>query len=83
MPRLPKQAKTNYSLRRRFFTEIGEPKEWIDFGKGEFKDIETVQDQIKTLASGKKKVEIEFMLNGQLCNYKGEETGKTIIYEKR
>ena len=83
MPKLPKQQKTNYSLRRRFFHETGTPLDWQDSGNGIFKDIETVQSQIKMLANRGRKVEIEFMKAGELCGYDGNETGKTIIYETR
>jgi hypothetical protein len=78
-----KQKKTDYSLKRRFFSETGNPHEWIDFGKGEFTDLETVQSQIKTLASQSRKVEIEFIREGKLRDYQGNETGKTMIFDKR
>ena len=79
---LPK-SKPDYSLRRRFFSEIGTPQEWKDYGKGMFTDLETVQKQIKMLASTSRKVEIEFIHNNKLCGYDGKETGKTIIYNKK
>lgn len=82
MPKLPTQSKTNYSIRRRFFTETGQPLEWQDSGQGLF-DLATVQKQIKLLAGTSRKVEIELVKGGKLIGYNGEETGKTIIYEKR
>lgn len=82
MPRIPTQSKPNYSIRRRFFTETGQPLEWQDSGQGLF-DLETVQKQIKLLAGTSRKVEIELVKDGKLIGYNGEETGKTIIYEKR
>lgn len=82
MPKLPTPPKTNYSLRRRFFDYFGRPMKWQDTGKGVF-DLETVQRQIRTLAAGNKKVEIEFIYNGKLCGFDGNETGATIILEKR
>ena len=81
MPRIPTQSKPNYSIRRRFFTETGHPMEWQDKGEGTF-DLETVQRQIKLLAGTTRKVEIEIVKDGKLLGYNGEETGKTIIYEK-
>lgn len=82
MPTLPPKPKLNYSLRRRFFNEINQPLEWQDSGKGTF-DLETVQKQIKMLAGTSRRVEIELVKDGKLLGYNGEETGKTIIYEKR
>lgn len=83
MPKLPKQVKTDYSLRRRFFTKMGEPLEWQDFGCGQWQGIELAQKQINTLAIRNRKVEIEFIYNGKLCGYDGKETGKTIMYLTR
>lgn len=82
MPKQPPKPKLNYSIRRRFFTEINQPLEWQDSGQGTF-DLETVQNQIKMLAGTSRKVEIELVKDGKLLGYNGEETGKTIIYEKR
>lgn len=81
MPRKPTQ-KTNYSIRRRFFSEIGTPLEWQDTGYGIF-DLETVQRQIKTLASVSRKVEIELIKDGKLIGYSGSEIGQSMIFEKR
>ena len=83
MSRLPPKSKPDYSLRRRFFTETGQPLDWQDKGEGTFTDLNTVQRQIKMLAGTTRKVEIEFIRDGTLRGYNGEETGKTIIYEKR
>lgn len=83
MPKLPPKPTLNYSLRRRFFTEIGEALDWTDYGRGTFTDIETVHLQIKKLASIPRKVEIEFILNGKKCGFDGKETGENIIYDKR
>jgi hypothetical protein len=83
MPKLPKQVKTDYSLRRRFFTKMGEPLEWQDFGCGQWQGIELAQEQINTLAIRNRRVEIEFIHEGKLCGYDGKETGKTIIYLTR
>lgn len=77
------KTKTNYSLRRRFFNQLGEPLDWQDYGHGEWKGLDTVQDQIKGLANRGRKVEIEFVHNGKLCGFDGSETGKTMIFEKR
>lgn len=82
MTKLPTQSKPNYSIRRRFFTETGQPLEWQDSGQGVF-DLPTVQNQIKMLCQSSRKVEIELVKGGKLIGYNGEETGKTIIYEKR
>lgn len=79
---LPK-SKPNYSLRRRFFNQIGEPLAWQDYGQGYFTDLETVQRQIKILASVGRKVEIEFVKDGILRDYQGNEIGRSIIYDKR
>lgn len=83
MPRLPPKPKLNYSLRRRFFDQIGRPLDWQDYGHGEFTNIETVQRQIKMLASNSRKVEIEFIHEGIMKDYQGNETGQTMIFEKR
>jgi hypothetical protein len=83
MPRQPIKSKWDYSLRRRLFTEIGEPMAWTDHGHGMFMSIEIIQSQIRMLASVSRKVEIEFIWNGKLCGYDGQETGTTIIYKKR
>lgn len=83
MPKQPPKPKLNYSLRRRFFNEINQPLEWIDYGQGQFTDLETVQKQIKMLAGTSRRVEIEFIYNGTLRGFDGSITGKTIIYEKR
>jgi hypothetical protein len=83
MARLPSKSKPDYSLRRRFFTQIGKPLQWTDHGHGMFTDLETVQRQIQTLASVSRKVEIEFIWMGKKCRYDGKETGETIIYNKR
>jgi hypothetical protein len=72
--------KTDYSLRRRFFTKMGEPLEWQDSGFGQWQGIELAQEQINTLAIRNRRVEIEFIHEGKLCGYNGKETGKTIIY---
>lgn len=80
MPRKPTQQ-TNYSIRRRFFNEIGLPLEWQDSGSGVF-DLDTFQSQIKMLCQVSRKVEIEVVKDGKLIGYSGNETGKTIIYEK-
>lgn len=82
MPRLPPQSKPDYSIRRRFFNEIGQPLDWQDYGHGVF-DLATVQKQIKMLCQCSRKVEIELVKDEKLLGYNGEETGKTIIYEKR
>ena len=74
-----------YTLRRRFFTQQGEPKEWQDFGKGDFTDIKTVQRQIMILKSNyiNQAVEVEFMLGDKLMDFNGNETGETILYRRR
>jgi len=81
---LPK-SKTDYSLRRRFYSVDGKPLKWIDYGFGMFIGLHTVQNQIKILTKNypSKKIEIEFILQGELCGFDGEITGKTIIYDKR
>lgn len=80
---MAKKIKTDYSLRRRFFSQIGVPLEWRDYGVGSWTDLQTVQSQIKVLASAGRRVEIEFIRDGRLCGYDGNESGKSIIYEKR
>lgn len=76
------QPKTNYSLRRRFFSMFGQPLEWTDYGHGIF-DLETVQRQIRTLASVNRKVEIELKYDGTLRDYEGKITNKSLIYHKK
>lgn len=83
MAKRQKQPKPDYSLKRRFFNQIGEPLDWKDYGLGIWTDLETIQRQIKVLASANRRVEIEFMKQGVLCGFDGKETGKSIIYEKR
>ena len=46
MAKLQKQPKPDYSLRRRFFNQIGEPMDWKDYGLGIWTDLETIQRQI-------------------------------------
>jgi hypothetical protein len=75
--------KCDYSLRRRFFDHFGKPLKWQDHGHGKFENLETVQRQIKTLAAGSKTVEIEFIHKGELKDYQGNISGKTMIFEKR
>lgn len=82
MSKLP-TSKPDYSLRRRFFTQIGEPLAWVDYGLGKFTDLETVQRQIKTLANVSRRVEIEFIRDGKLLGFDGKEIGKSMIFEKR
>jgi hypothetical protein len=82
MPKNRNSDTPDYSIRRRFFNEIGEPLEWQDSGQGVF-DLATVQKQIRMLCQCSRKVEIELVKDGKLLGYNGEETGKTIIYEKR
>lgn len=82
MPKLPPTDKPDYSLRRRFFSEVGQPLEWIDYGRGKFIDLATVQAQIRVLASVSRKVEIEFIKNGVRLGYDGEPRETNMIYEK-
>lgn len=82
MAKQPPKPKLNYSLRRRFFTETGQPTDWANYGQGTF-DLATVQKQIKNLAGTTRKVEIEFIHDGTLRGFDGSITGRTIIYEKR
>lgn len=82
MPTPPPKPKLNYSLRRRFFTETGQPMDWQDSGQGTF-DLATVQKQIKNLAGTTRRVEIELIHDGTLRGFDGSITGRTIIYEKR
>jgi hypothetical protein len=74
-----------YKLKMRVYNQVGEPGKWICNGTGQMIDIETVQRQIRTLKAGypNKKVEIVFEYEGQLRNYEGIPTGKSIILEKR
>lgn len=77
--------KNPYTLRRRFFTQQGTPKDWQDFGKGDFTDIKTVQRQIMMLKSNyiNQAVEVEFKLGDKLMDFNGNETGETILYRRR
>lgn len=74
-----------YTLRMRFFDQKGQPREWVNYGKGQFIDLETVQRQIRLLKANypNKAVEIEFAMSGKLLGFNGEETGKTIMYLRR
>ena len=85
--KLKKQTKiiNPYSLRRRFYSKDGKPKEWQELGTGQFIDIETVQRQISMLNSNypNSLIEIEFIYEGQLRNMKGEVTGKTMMFSRR
>jgi hypothetical protein len=81
--KLPKINNT-YELNYRIKSNIGIWGNWIK-GTGEFKGIELVQDQIKTIRKShvNKVIEIEFRYEDELKGYSGEITGKTIIYETR
>jgi hypothetical protein len=81
MSKIPK-SKTNYSLRRRFYNEIGQPLEWKDKGEGLFV-LKTVQQQIKILAQGSRRVEIELIHNGKRLGFDGKEIEHNMIFEKR
>jgi hypothetical protein len=74
-----------YTLRMRTFTQVGEPNAWTELGTGEFTDIETIQRYIRARKATypNRTIEIEFIYQGQLRNYKGEVTGKNILLKRR
>lgn len=74
-----------YTLRRRFFNQQGQPRDWECFGTGEFTSIQDVQKQIRLLKANysNRTVEVEFSMNGKLLDFNGMETGGTIIYKRR
>jgi hypothetical protein len=84
---MKKQPKISnpYTLKMRVFNQVGEPGKWICNGTGQMIDIATVQRQIRLLKSGypNKRVEIEFFYDGQLRDYEGNPTGKSIIMDRR
>jgi hypothetical protein len=74
--------KNPFTLKRRFFTKDGKPKEWECEGTGEFTDIETVQRSIHVLKRNhpNHEIEIEFKKDGKLLGFDGKEIGKPIYY---
>lgn len=84
MKRQPK-PKVPYLIRFRTKNQIGVWSEWQGTGQAEWQGLEHAQNQIKMLKKAfiKRTVEIEFTKFGQLLNYKGEETNKTMIYVPR
>jgi hypothetical protein len=85
MKRQQTKIKDPYTLRMRTFNQIGDPNAWTELGTGEFTDIETVQRYIRARKATypNRTIEIEFIYRGQLRNYKGEVTGKTIMLQRR
>ena len=72
--------KLDYSLRRRFFNEDGEPLDWQDHGRGTYLGIKIVQKQIDILISSGKKVEIEFIHEKTKKDYYGYPTKSPVVF---
>ncbi len=73
-------TKTDYSLAIRYRKSDGQWSEWIEYGKGQFQGIETVQLQMRMISANylHREKQIKFERDGKLCNWKGEVTGKLI-----
>jgi hypothetical protein len=84
---MKKQPKISnpYTLKMRVFNQVGEPGKWFCKGTGQMIDIDTVKSNIRRLAGlyPNNKVEIEFFYDGQLRDYEGNPTGKSIILDRR
>jgi hypothetical protein len=77
------KPKHDYSLNYRVRNHSGNWGEWIGKGFGEWIGLDQLQNQIKMLArSHSRDIEIEFLKDGKLLDFNGNETGKTIIYER-
>ena len=77
------KQQSDYTLRRRYFNQIGQPLDWVDKGHGLFQEIETVQNQIMMLSKCCRKVEIEFILKGKKCGFDGKEIKGNLIYHEK
>lgn len=78
----PIVSKTDYSIRRRFFDDDGNPLPWQDHGRGTFLDKKTIQGQVKLLNNRKRKTEIEIILNKERVDYDLYPSKENLIYEK-
>lgn len=78
----PVVSKTDYSIRRRFFDENGDPLPWQDHGMGTFIDKKLIQKQIDLLNKRKRKTEIEIILNKERVDYDLYPTKDNLIYDK-
>lgn len=81
---MKKKSPYDYSIRYRVKSNIGVWGDWQE-GFGIWQGIELVQKQISIVKRSQllKTIEIELKHNGNLLNYKGEITGKSILYEAR
>ena len=78
----PIVSKVNYSIKRRFFDDNGQPMPWQDHGSGTFIDKETIQKQVKLLVRKGKKTEIEIILNKERVDYDLYPSKDNLIYDK-
>lgn len=77
------KTKTNYSLAYRTRSKLGIWSDWME-GKGQWIDIETVQNQIKMLRQNHSgDMEIRLSRDGRLLDYRGKETGEIIKLDER
>ena len=86
MAKRQKQKITDpYTLRMRTFDRMGKPKDWVNSGTGQFLGIDLVQRQIRTLKSNmlNRTVEFEFSYKGELRDFNGNVTGKSMIFKAR
>ena len=81
---MAKSPKYDYSIRYRIKSNHGIWGNWQE-GSGIWEGLEFAQNQISMIKRGHllKTIEIEFKHEGNLKDYKGEITGKSIIYEAR
>jgi len=81
---MAKKPDNQYSIRYRIKSQVGTWGSWHE-GFGIWQGIEFAQKQIAMIKKSHllKTIEIEFKHEGTLRDYKGEITGKSIIYESR
>ena len=81
---MAKKPENQYSIRYRIKSQVGIWGAWHE-GFGIWQGIELAQKQIAMIKKAHllKTIEIEFKHEGTLKDYKGEITGKSIIYEAR
>ena len=77
------KSKPDYSIKRRFFDESGNPLPWQDHGFGLFINKKIIQKQVELLVVPTKKTEIEIILNKERVDYDLYPTKDNLIYDRR
>jgi len=75
------KSKPNYSIRRRFFDDDGNPMHWQDHGFGLFIDRKIIRKQVDLLVVPTRKTEIEIILNKERVDYDLYPTKDNLIYD--